>query len=257
MSKTELRELESKAVRDEVKILERRMAARESQLEEALDMAHQHEARIAALEDNVDKGAREMDALRASLNSPKPSFPPAPYFSPSLSFFLSVPPSSATSDTLPATQWTPSPPSEHRSRAPSDHQENSDDDSISTAQRTTSPSRESHHHRIRRLRYPAPNLIRRWKMNSLSWVVGVWTKRHPRTSVMVTPLIRMLKARQTMSTRHQNRLSQVLAVRPWLDEGKLYRCRSARQRVPAPCVWDRWEGLQVCSCNQTQLFELC
>ena len=50
MSKTEIRDLVSKAVRDEVKMLERRMAVRESQLEEALDMAHQHEARIAALQ---------------------------------------------------------------------------------------------------------------------------------------------------------------------------------------------------------------
>ena len=135
MSKTEIRDLVSKAVRDEVKTLKSRMAVRESQLEEALDMAHQHEARIAALEDMVDRGAREMDALRASLNSPKSpssssSSSSSPSPTPSLSFFLSVPPSPATSDTFPATQWTPSPPSEHSSRAPSDHQENSDDDSI-------------------------------------------------------------------------------------------------------------------------------
>ncbi|KAI4918513.1 hypothetical protein J4E90_002898 [Alternaria incomplexa] len=131
MSKTEIRDLVSKAVRDEVKMLERRMAVRESQLGEALDIAHQHEARIAALEDRVDKGAREMDALRASINSPKsPSSSSSPSPTPSLSFFLSVPPSPATSDTFPATQWTPSPPTEHSSRAPSDHQENSDDDSI-------------------------------------------------------------------------------------------------------------------------------
>ncbi|KAI4702865.1 hypothetical protein J4E89_010203 [Alternaria sp. Ai002NY15] len=134
MSKTEIRDLVSKAVCDEVKTLERRMAVRESQLGEALDIAHQHEARIAALEDKVDRGAREMDALRASLNSPKspsPSSSSSPSPTPSLSFFLSVPPSPATSDTFPATQWTPSPPSEHSSRAHSDHQENSDDDSIS------------------------------------------------------------------------------------------------------------------------------
>ncbi|KAI4639011.1 hypothetical protein J4E93_009500 [Alternaria ventricosa] len=139
MSKTEIRDLVSKAVRDEVKMLERRMAVHESQLGEALDIAHQHEARIAALEDRVDRGAREMDALRASLNSPKspPSSPSSSSSSPSPT------PSPATCDTFPATQSTPSPPSEHSSRAPSDHQENSDDDSISGAEDYKSPPRVS------------------------------------------------------------------------------------------------------------------
>ncbi|KAH6866575.1 hypothetical protein BKA58DRAFT_207417 [Alternaria rosae] len=84
-----------------------------------------------------------MDALRASINSPKPSSSPLPSFSPSLSFFLSVPPSPTTSDALPATQWTPSPPSEHSSRVPSDHQKNSDDDSIYGAEDDKSEPRVS------------------------------------------------------------------------------------------------------------------
>lgn len=97
----------------EVEILERRMAARESQIDEAIEMAHQHEVRIAALEDvqmKTNKAMREMGALRASINSPKFS--------------------STTPDNLPAKPSAPSPPSEHSSRAPSHHRYSSDDDSI-------------------------------------------------------------------------------------------------------------------------------
>jgi hypothetical protein len=115
MSKTELRELVSKAVREEVKFLERRMAARESQMDEAIDMAHQHEVRIAALEDRIDKAMREMGAPRASINSPTPS---------------SSSSSSSTTDNLPVTPLAPSPPSEHSSKAPSYPEDSSDDDSI-------------------------------------------------------------------------------------------------------------------------------
>jgi hypothetical protein len=113
MSKTELRELVSKAVREEVKFLERRMAARESQMDEAIDMAYQHEVRIAALEDRIHKAMREMGAPRASINSPTPSSS-----------------SSTTTDNLPATPLAPSPPSEHSSKAPSYPEDSSDDDSI-------------------------------------------------------------------------------------------------------------------------------
>jgi hypothetical protein len=105
MSKTELRELLSKAVRDEVEVLERRLAARESQLDEAIEMAHQHEVRIAALEERHDKAMEEMGALRASISSPTP-------------------------DDLPATSSAQSPPSEHSSWAPNYHPYNSDDNSI-------------------------------------------------------------------------------------------------------------------------------
>jgi hypothetical protein len=61
-SKKELQELVSKAVRGEVEILERRVAARESLMDEAIEMAHQHEVRITALEDDFNKAMREMGA---------------------------------------------------------------------------------------------------------------------------------------------------------------------------------------------------
>lgn len=77
MTKKELQELVRKGVRREVEIIERCMAARESQLHEAIDMAHQHEARIAALEEKHDKAMEDMGALRASISSLTPENLPA------------------------------------------------------------------------------------------------------------------------------------------------------------------------------------
>ncbi|RYO57119.1 hypothetical protein AA0113_g8169 [Alternaria arborescens] len=105
MTKEELQELTRKGVRREVDIIERCMAARESQLDEAIDMAHQHEARIAALEEKYDKAMEDVGALRASI-------------------------SSLTPENLPATPLVQSLLSECSSRAPSYHPYNSDDVSI-------------------------------------------------------------------------------------------------------------------------------
>jgi hypothetical protein len=109
MSKKELEELVSKAVRGGVEILERGMAARKSLMDEAIEMAHQHEVRTTALEEDFNKAMREMGALRVSINSPKPS---------------------TTTDNLPGTPLVLSSPSEHSSRASSHHRYSSDDDSI-------------------------------------------------------------------------------------------------------------------------------
>lgn len=105
MTKEELQELARKGVRREVEIIERCMAARESQLDEVIDMAHQHEARIAALEEKYDKAMKDMAALRASI-------------------------SGLTPENLPATPLVQSSLSECSSRAPSYHPYNSDDVSI-------------------------------------------------------------------------------------------------------------------------------
>ncbi|KAG9196194.1 hypothetical protein G6011_01315 [Alternaria panax] len=105
MSKKELWELLRKTISAEVEILERRMAARESQLDEAIDTVHQHEVRIAALEERYDKAMEEMGALRASIHS-------------------------CTPENLPATPSVQSPPSKCSSWALSYHSYNSEDDSI-------------------------------------------------------------------------------------------------------------------------------
>ncbi|KAI4935734.1 hypothetical protein J4E86_011355 [Alternaria arbusti] len=229
MSKTEIRDLVSKAVRDEVKMLERRMAVRESQLGEALDIAHQHEARIAALEDRVDKGAREMDALRASINSPKsPSSSSSPSPTPSLSFFLSVPPSPATSDTFPATQWTPSPPSEHSSRAPSDHQENSDDDSIYGAEDyKSSPRVSSSPDQAPEVSNPQLDPALEDELAEL----GGWGLDIEASEDVSGGNITDQDAEGETDDEYE-------APAPPIPS-------AGRQRVPAPRVWDRWEGLQA------------
>ncbi|KAL1793450.1 hypothetical protein ACET3X_008432 [Alternaria dauci] len=76
MTKRELQELVRKVVKNEVEITKRCMAARESLLDEAIDTVHQHEARIAALEENYDKAMEEMGAFRASMSSPISNNPP-------------------------------------------------------------------------------------------------------------------------------------------------------------------------------------
>jgi hypothetical protein len=105
MIKKELQDIVSKAVRSEVEILERRTAARASLLDEAIDMVHQHEVCIAALEEKYDKAIEDMGALRALINITTPNNPLA----------------------IPSVQ---SPPSECSSWAPSYHLYNSDDGSI-------------------------------------------------------------------------------------------------------------------------------
>ncbi|KAI4663691.1 uncharacterized protein J4E78_004108 [Alternaria triticimaculans] len=229
MSKTEIRDLVSKAVRDEVKMLEMRMAVRESQLGEALDIAHQHEARIAALEDMVDRGAREMDALRASLNSPKSpssSSSSSPSPTPSLSFFLSVPPSPATSDTFPATQWTPSPPSEHSSRAHSDHQENSDDDSIYGAEDyKSSPRVSSSPDQAPEVSSPQLDPALEDELAEL----GGWGLDIEASEDVSDGNITDQDAEGETDDEYE-------APAPPIPS-------AGRQRVLAPRVWDRWEGL--------------
>ncbi|KAF1837872.1 hypothetical protein BDW02DRAFT_82911 [Decorospora gaudefroyi] len=69
MTKKELGMLLREAVRGEVEPLKKRMVAREDQISEAAEMAHQHQVRIGALGDDYTKAMREIGALQASLNA--------------------------------------------------------------------------------------------------------------------------------------------------------------------------------------------
>ena len=58
MTKEEIQALVREAVHGEMAPLEKRMRARECLLDKAIEMAHQQEVRIAALEDNYNKAMK-------------------------------------------------------------------------------------------------------------------------------------------------------------------------------------------------------
>jgi hypothetical protein len=113
------------AVRGEVARLKERTAARESLLDEAIETAHVSEVRIAALEDDYNKAMKEMGALQAS---------------------TSHAPTATAPRSRPASPSAPPSPSEHSSRASS----HSHDESPRKCRRLL----------VKRMRYPALNLIR-------------------------------------------------------------------------------------------------
>jgi hypothetical protein len=108
----------------------------------------------------------------------------------------------------------------------------------STAAWTTSPRRRCRRLLVKRMRYPALNLIRKRLMSWLHWPAGASTIRHPTTTVMATSLTRMPKVRRMMSTRHQHRPS-VPPDRP------SSRCQGARRRVRLLAMSRRGDP-QVC-----------
>jgi hypothetical protein len=111
MTKKEFQEPVREAVCGEVTPLKKRMAARECLLDEAIERAHVHEVRIAALEDDYNKAMREMGALQSSIShAPKPS--------------------ATVSRSRLASPSAPPSPSEHSLRTYSHRHDNSNDDSI-------------------------------------------------------------------------------------------------------------------------------
>jgi hypothetical protein len=111
MTKKEFQELVREADRGEVARLKERSAARESLLDEAIEMAHVSEVRIAALEDDYNKAMKGMGALQASISHAPNSSATAPH-------------------SRPASPSAPPFPSEHSSRASSDSHDESDGDRI-------------------------------------------------------------------------------------------------------------------------------
>jgi hypothetical protein len=123
MTKKEFQELVREAVRGEVAPLEERMAAREGLLDEALEMTHVHEVRIAALEDDYNKAMKDMGSFRVSNNH-------APV------------PSGTVTRSRSASPPAPPSPFEPSSRASGHHHDESDDDSIYGGEDYESPPQE-------------------------------------------------------------------------------------------------------------------
>jgi hypothetical protein len=225
MTKKEFQELVREAVRGEVARLKERTAARESLLDEAIEIAHVSEVRIAPLEDDYNKAMKEMVALQASISHAPKSSVTAPRSRPASP---SAPPS------LP----------EHSSRASSHNHDESDGDSIyggadyESPPEVSSPPGQAHE-------VSSPQLDQE-TFDKLAALAGWGLDRHPMTTETATSLTRMPKVRRTMSTRHQHRPSAPpTSSSRALDDRPSSRCQGARRRVRLLAMSRRGDP-QVC-----------